>query len=239
MDAAQLVTTAPNPRIPRFSAGDTVRVNFRIREGERERIQAFQGVVIRLQNGTGPAANFTVRRISGGIGVERIFPLHSPLVESLEVTRYGSVRRAKLYYLRGLQGRAARIKEQNPLQRRRAAEAAQAAAQAASEALAAQAVAVEEPEEELEAVDEELVDGPDEQTVDEASDEPEDAPVDEVEDQEPEEPVAEEPAEEEPTEEEAAEEEPAEEEAAEEPEQEAEEEPPDDSGEDSAETEEK
>ncbi|HAI09683.1 MAG TPA: 50S ribosomal protein L19 [Dehalococcoidia bacterium] len=106
-----MLKTEPNPNIPPFGPGDTVRVNFRIREGERERIQAFQGVVIRLANGKGPAANFTVRRITAGIGIERIFPIHSPLIESLEVTRRGSVRRAKLYYLRGLQGRAARIKE--------------------------------------------------------------------------------------------------------------------------------
>ena len=111
MEAAQLVKSDPSPNIPEFGPGDTVRVNFRIREGERERIQAFQGVVIRRQNGKGPAANFTVRRISAGIGIERIFPIFSPLIESLEVTRRGSVRRAKLYYLRGLQGRAARIKE--------------------------------------------------------------------------------------------------------------------------------
>ncbi len=112
MDAAQLVNPEQSPQLPDFGAGDTVRVNFRIREGDRVRVQAFQGVVIRRQNGLGPAANFTVRRIAGGgIGVERIFPLHSPLIESLEVTRRGSVRRAKLYYLRGLQGRAARIKE--------------------------------------------------------------------------------------------------------------------------------
>ena len=132
MNASEIYKPEANPRIPQFSAGDTVRVNFRIREGERERIQAFQGVVIRLNHGKGPAANFTVRRISGGIGIERIFPMHSPLIESLEVTRYGSVRRAKLYYLRGLQGRAARIKELNPAQRRRAAEA-QAAAEARRE----------------------------------------------------------------------------------------------------------
>ena len=132
MNAADIYKPEANPRIPQFNAGDTVRVNFRIREGERERIQAFQGVVIRLNHGKGPAANFTVRRISGGIGIERIFPLHSPLIESLEITRYGSVRRAKLYYLRGLQGRAARIKELNPAQRRRAAEA-QAAAEARRE----------------------------------------------------------------------------------------------------------
>jgi large subunit ribosomal protein L19 len=119
-------------------------VNFRIREGERERIQAFQGVVIRLQNGTGPAANFTVRRISSGIGIERIFPIYSPLVESLEVTRYGSVRRAKLYYLRGLQGRAARIKEKSPLQRRKASRPTQAAVDAEAAALAALAAEAEE-----------------------------------------------------------------------------------------------
>ena len=117
MDAAQLVKPENSPQLPRFGAGDTVRVNFRIREGDRERVQAFQGVVIRRQNGAGPAANFTVRRITAGIGIERIFPLHSPLIDSLEVTRQGSVRRAKLYYLRGLQGRAARIKEK-PLVRR-------------------------------------------------------------------------------------------------------------------------
>ncbi|MDA0262980.1 MAG: 50S ribosomal protein L19 [Chloroflexi bacterium] len=155
MEAAQLFKTTANPRIPRFSPGDTVQVNFRIREGERERIQAFQGVVIRLMNGKGPAANFTVRRITAGIGIERVFPLHSPLVESLEVTRFGSVRRAKLYYLRGLQGRAARIRELNPVQRRRAQEEAAAVA----EALAAQAaeanaeveeLTVDEPVEELE-----------------------------------------------------------------------------------------
>jgi len=111
MEPAQIVKADANPNIPAFGPGDSVRVNFRIREGDRERIQAFQGVVIRLANGKGPAANFTVRRISAGIGIERIFPIFSPLIESLEVTRRGSVRRAKLYYLRGLQGRAARIKE--------------------------------------------------------------------------------------------------------------------------------
>ncbi len=119
MDAAQLVKPEISPQLPVFGAGDTVRVNFRIREGDRERVQAFQGVVIRRQNGAGPAANFTVRRITGGIGIERIFPLHSPLIDSLEVTRQGSVRRAKLYYLRGLQGRAARIKEKALVRRPR------------------------------------------------------------------------------------------------------------------------
>lgn len=112
MDVAQVLKPQSNPKIPDFGPGDTVRVNFRIREGDRVRVQAFQGVVIRRQNGKGPAANFTVRRVaSGGVGIERVFPLYSPLIDSLEVTRLGSVRRSKLYYLRGLQGRAARIKE--------------------------------------------------------------------------------------------------------------------------------
>jgi len=111
MEAPQLLKIDANPNIPAFGPGDTVKINFRVREGDRERVQAFQGVVTRLQNGKGPASNFTVRRISGGIGIERIFPRYSPLIDSLEVTRRGSVRRAKLYYLRGLQGRAARIKE--------------------------------------------------------------------------------------------------------------------------------
>ena len=111
MKASELVSPDVNERIPEFGPGDTVRVNFRIREGTRERVQAFQGVCIRRSNGKGPAANFTVRRITAGIGIERVFPLHSPLIDSLEVTRQGKVRRAKLYYLRGRQGRAARIKE--------------------------------------------------------------------------------------------------------------------------------
>ena len=170
MDAAQLLKKIANPRIPRFSAGDTVRVNFRIREGERERIQVFQGVVIRLQNGKGPAASFTVRRITAGIGIERVFPLHSPLIESLEVTRYGNVRRAKLYYLRGLQGRAARIKELNPVQRRKAQEEA-----AAAEAELAEQIAEAEAEE---LVVEEPVDDAEEQPTDDM----EFAPVAEAED---------------------------------------------------------
>ena len=120
MDVSQLINYEPNPNIPDFGPGDSVRVNFRIREGDRERVQAFQGVVIRKSTGKGPSANFTVRRIaSGGIGIERIFPMNSPLIDSLEVTRQGSVRRARLYYLRGLQGRAARIKEKAQPRRQR------------------------------------------------------------------------------------------------------------------------
>ena len=183
MDAAQLLKKPANPRIPRFSAGDTVRVNFRIREGERERIQVFQGVVIRLQNGKGPAASFTVRRITAGIGIERVFPLHSPLVESLEVTRYGSVRRAKLYYLRGLQGRAARIKELNPVQRRKAQEEAAAAEAELAEQIAAAVAETEEleAEEPVDDLEDQPTDDVEEAPVDEAPEEPSDESVAEAE----------------------------------------------------------
>ena len=183
MDAAQLLKKTANPRIPRFSAGDTVRVNFRIREGERERIQVFQGVVIRLQNGKGPAASFTVRRITAGIGIERVFPLHSPLVESLEVTRYGSVRRAKLYYLRGLQGRAARIKELNPVQRRKAQEEAAAAEAELAEQIAAAVAETEEleVEEPVDDLEDQPTDDVEEAPVDEAPEEPSDESVAEAE----------------------------------------------------------
>ena len=110
MDAQSVIAVTPNPRVQEFGPGDTVKVNFRVREGERERVQAFQGVVIGRRRG-GPSSNFTVRRVTYGIGVERTFPFYSPLLESVEVIRRGMVRRAKLYYLRGLSGRAARIKE--------------------------------------------------------------------------------------------------------------------------------
>ena len=96
--------------IPAFGPGDTVRVHARIVEGTRERIQVFEGVVIRRQ-GTGVRETFTVRRIASGVGVERLFPVHSPRIAKIEVTRRGIVRRAKLYYLRGLTGKAARIRE--------------------------------------------------------------------------------------------------------------------------------
>ena len=194
MDAAQLLKKPANPRIPRFSAGDTVRVNFRIREGERERIQVFQGVVIRLQNGKGPAASFTVRRITAGIGIEREIPLHSPLVESLEVTRYGSVRRATLYYLRGLQGRAARIKELNPVQRRKAQEEAAAAEAELAEQIAAAVAETEEleVEEPVDDLEDQPTDDVEEAPVDEAPEEPSDEPVAEVEEAE-DPPVEEEP----------------------------------------------
>jgi large subunit ribosomal protein L19 len=94
--------------LPDFRAGDTVRLQVRVVEGEKERIQSFEGVVIKI-NGGGNRATFTVRKISYGVGVERIFPLHSPRLEKIQVLTHGKVRRAKLYYLRGLSGRAARI----------------------------------------------------------------------------------------------------------------------------------
>lgn len=96
--------------IPDFSPGDTVRVQVRVKEGERERLQAYEGVVIAKKN-RGLNSSFTVRKISYGEGVERVFQTHSPIVASIEVRRRGDVRRAKLYYLRGLSGKAARIKE--------------------------------------------------------------------------------------------------------------------------------
>ncbi len=96
--------------LPEFRAGDTIKVHVRVREGAKERIQIFQGVVI-ARRGSGTRETFTVRKVSGGIGVERIFPLHSPVVGQIEVVRRGKVRRAKLYYLRKLRGRAARIEE--------------------------------------------------------------------------------------------------------------------------------
>lgn len=95
--------------MPVFRSGDTVKVHLRIVEGEKERIQVFQGNVIRIQRGT-TDATFTVRKISDGVGVERIFPLHSPFIDHVEVVSQGRVRRSRLYYLRDLKGKAARIK---------------------------------------------------------------------------------------------------------------------------------
>ena len=96
--------------LPKFRSGDTVRVHVKVIEGTRERIQLFEGVVIK-KRGSGISETFTVRKISYGVGVERAFPLHSPKIANLEVVRRGKVRRAKLYYLRALRGKAARIKE--------------------------------------------------------------------------------------------------------------------------------
>ena len=96
--------------LPEFRAGDTVRVHVRLVEGKRERVQAFEGIVIAI-SGSGGRRTFTVRKVSYGVGVERIFPLHSPKLDAIEVVRRGQVRRAKLFYLRQLRGKAARIKE--------------------------------------------------------------------------------------------------------------------------------
>ncbi|MEY4479666.1 MAG: ribosomal protein [Bacillota bacterium] len=96
--------------LPAFRPGDTLKVHVKVKEGNRERIQLFEGVVIK-RRGTGVSASFTVRKISYGVGVERAFPLHSPKIDKIEVARRGKVRRAKLYYLRALRGKAARIQE--------------------------------------------------------------------------------------------------------------------------------
>lgn len=109
MNITSLVEIKKNPKIPDITPGDTVRVSTRIVEGGKERIQVFQGVVIQVRRG-GAGASFTVRHVAFGIGVERTFPLYSPLIEKVEVVRHGKVRRAKLYYLRGLSGRKARRK---------------------------------------------------------------------------------------------------------------------------------
>ena len=95
--------------IPAFRPGDTIKVHLRIIEGEKERIQVFQGAVLRLRKG-GVGSTFTVRKVSDGVGVERVFPMHSPFIERIEVVAQGKVRRSRLYYLRALRGKAARIK---------------------------------------------------------------------------------------------------------------------------------
>ena len=110
MDRTDLLDLVTNPDIEPFQPGDTVRVSAKVVEGERERTQVFEGVVIRRKR-KGSSSNFTVRRVFQGVGVERTFLYHSPRVEKVEVTRRGRVRRARLYYLRGLTGKAARIRE--------------------------------------------------------------------------------------------------------------------------------
>jgi len=110
MDVSSLIKVEPNPNIPPLAPGDTVKVNTKLVEGDRERLQLFQGVVIKVRHGA-DGGSFTVRRVTHGIGVERTFLLNSPLVEGVEVVRHGKVRRAKLYYLRGLSGKKSRLKE--------------------------------------------------------------------------------------------------------------------------------
>lgn len=136
-EAKTLAKLTEGKTIPAFSAGDTVIVNMRIVEGERERVQAYEGVCI-ARSGSGLNASFTVRKISYGEGVERVFPLHSPRIESIQLVRRGSVRRAKLYYLRDRMGKSARIAE------RTTGHGLEEAAAAAAEAAAARAAAKKE-----------------------------------------------------------------------------------------------
>jgi len=110
MSTIQVKDIAPKSKLPVITPGDTVRVNLKVVEGDKERIQAFQGVVIRVRSG-GAGGTFTVRRVAYGIGIERTFPMASPLIEKIQIMRHGKVRRAKLYYLRGLSAKKARIKE--------------------------------------------------------------------------------------------------------------------------------
>ncbi|MGI9483854.1 MAG: 50S ribosomal protein L19 [Hyphomicrobiales bacterium] len=142
LEAEQAEKIAAKRAVPEFSAGDTLRVQVRVVEGSRERIQAYEGVCI-ARSGGGLNENFTVRKISYGEGVERVFPIYSPLIDSIEVVRRGKVRRAKLYYLRGRRGKSARISEATDVRTRRLNEAdkkavADAKAKAAADKKAAQ-----------------------------------------------------------------------------------------------------
>ena len=167
MDPKSLVELKENPNIPDFRPGDTVRVNAKVIEGDRERIQAFDGVVIRIRR-RGPGSAFTVRRVSHGVGVERSFPYYSPLIEKVEVVRVGRVRRAKLYYLRQRVGKAARIRagsrerfEALAAVRPQVLEEGEETAEEEAEALAEE---VEEGEAEAEAAESEAADEESEET---------------------------------------------------------------------------
>ncbi|BBE73434.1 50S ribosomal protein L19 [Pleomorphomonas sp. SM30] len=129
LEAEQMAAIAAKRVLPAFGPGDTVRVNVKVVEGTRTRVQAYEGVVI-ARKGGGLNESFTVRKISYGEGVERVFPVYSPLVESVDVVRRGKVRRAKLYYLRDLRGKSARIVEATNARARKLNEAARAAAAA-------------------------------------------------------------------------------------------------------------
>ena len=110
MKITELTGLKANARVPAITPGDTVKVGIKIKEGDKERVQPFQGVIIRVRNGDA-GGSFTVRRVAYGVGIERTFPVASPLLDKIEVIRHGKVRRAKLYYLRGLSAKKARIKE--------------------------------------------------------------------------------------------------------------------------------
>src|SRR5215203_5876340 len=111
MGAIELIEKTQMTERPQMKAGDTVKVHVKVREGDKERIQVFEGIIIGMHRG-GARASFTVRKVSFGQGVERIFPLHSPIIDKIDVVRTARVRRAKLYFLRNLKGKAARMKEQ-------------------------------------------------------------------------------------------------------------------------------
>lgn len=125
LEAEQMAVVKAQRVLPEFSPGDTVRVNVKVTEGTRSRVQAYEGVCI-ARKGGGLNESFTVRKISYGEGVERVFPIYSPMIDSLEVVRRGKVRRAKLYYLRDLRGKAARIFEANNARARKLNDAAKA-----------------------------------------------------------------------------------------------------------------
>ncbi len=135
IEKEQIASLTGGKDVPDFAPGDTLKVNVKVVEGTRERVQAFEGVCIARKN-AGLNSAFTVRKISYGEGVERVFPLYSPSIDSIDVVRRGDVRRAKLYYLRGRRGKSARITEKKTLTGKKAAEAAAAKAEAATEAAA-------------------------------------------------------------------------------------------------------
>ena len=149
MNVASIIEVKPDPNIPPFTPGDTVRVSNKVVEGDKERTQIFQGVVIKIKN-SGAGSSFTVRRITYGVGVERTFPRHSPRVEKVEVIRRGKVRRAKLYYLRGLSAKASRIKERRLSQQELAQEREEARRLKQEQELRRERAKAQEPEQDQE-----------------------------------------------------------------------------------------
>ncbi|MBX3579198.1 MAG: 50S ribosomal protein L19 [Rhizobiaceae bacterium] len=156
LEAEQVAKIEAKRKLPEFHPGDTVRVNVRVTEGSRTRVQAYEGVVI-ARAGAGLHENFTVRKISYGEGVERVFPVYSPMVEGVDIVRRGKVRRAKLYYLRDRRGKSARIVENTGVRARklndaeREAQAAEKAKLEAEKVAAAEALAVEKAKEDAKA----------------------------------------------------------------------------------------
>jgi large subunit ribosomal protein L19 len=143
LEAEQAAKITEKRKLPEFQAGDTVRVQVRVTEGSRTRVQAYEGVCI-ARSGSGFQENFTVRKISYGEGVERVFPVYSPLIEAVEIVRRGKVRRAKLYYLRDRRGKSARISENTGVRARKLNDAERDAMNAERERLEAEKVAAAE-----------------------------------------------------------------------------------------------